>query len=93
MPAPEAYRKTYVKVLAVTDEQGTTLPVAIEWRDGRRYGIDRVVEARRGSSLKVAAKGTRRLVQIGRRQTNLFCEGPRWFVEERVWARRVRGGL
>ena len=74
MHAPEAHRKTYVRLLAVTDERGTALPVAIEWRDGRRYGTGRVA----------AAKGMRRLVQIGWRQTNLFYEGPRWFVEERV---------
>ena len=92
MPAPEAYRKTYVKALAVTDERGTTLPVATERRDGRRHGTGRVAEARRGSSLKVAAKGMRRLARIGRRQANPSCEGPRWFVEGRAWARRVRGG-
>jgi hypothetical protein len=92
MEGIETRRKTYVKVYSVTDEEGKTLPVAVVWRDGRRYEIDRVLEARQAHSLKVGGAGMRYYVQIGGRRTYLFYEGPRWFVEEIVPEVRVELG-
>ena len=74
------YRK-YVKVASVTDEDGRVTPTSIEWDDGRVFGIDEVMDARRAASLKVGGTGTRYLVRIGRSVTYLFHEDPRWFVE------------
>ena len=77
-------RKCYVRVIASHDSEGKVLPVSIEWTDGRVYQIDYVREARRATSLKVGGTGMRYLVTIGGRDTYLFYENPRWFVEEKV---------
>lgn len=58
------------------------VPLSIIWEDGRRFEIDKVCDARMATSLKVGGTGTRYLVRIGERETFLYYEGPRWFVEE-----------
>ena len=87
-------RKHYVEVLSRTDEDGRVSPVSITWSDGRVFEIDRVMDARQATSLKVGGMGVRYLVRIGARTTYLFFENPRWFVEEIVpGAPREDGGL
>lgn len=87
-------RKRYVEMLARIDPDGTVTPVSITWGDGRVFRIDRVLDARRASSLKVGGCGMRYLVEIGGRATYLFFENPRWFVEEIVpGVPRADGGL
>lgn len=80
----ESRRKRYVKVMAVTDEDGNVMPVSITWDDGRVYEIDRVLDRRRAASLKVGGTGVRYVVRIGSATTYLFHEDPRWYVEEKV---------
>ena len=77
--------RRYVAVEAVTDARGETLPRAVIWRDGRRFEVDGVLDARRASSLKVGGSGVRYTVRIGDSVTYLFLEGPRWFVEEKCY--------
>lgn len=76
-------RKHYVEVLARIDEEGVVTPVSITWDDGRTFEIDRVLDARQATSLKVGGTGMRYLVRIGGATTYLFYENPRWFVEEK----------
>lgn len=76
--------KRYVKVLSITDEDGSITPVSIEWEDGRVYEIDQVVDRRHAASLKVGGTGMRYLVRIGQAVTYLFHEDPRWYVEAKV---------
>ena len=76
--------KRYVAVEAVTDEDGVVAPRAVVWADGRRFEIDRILDARHAASLKVGGTGMRYTVRIGGETTYLFHEGPRWFVEEKV---------
>ena len=75
--------KRYVSVEAVTDENGSTIPRAVIWDDGRRFEVDRILDTRRAESLKVGGAGMRYTVRIGNAVTYLFFEGPRWFVEEK----------
>lgn len=77
-------RKRYVEVIADHLADGTVVPVEVVWHDGRRYQIDRVLDRRRATSLKVGGTGMRYLVRIGHKETFLYYEGPRWFVEEVV---------
>ena len=65
------------------DEDGAVTPRVIRM-DGRAYPIDRVLDVRRASSLKVGGDGIRYTVRVGGRSTYLFDEDPRWFVEEKV---------
>ena len=80
----DSREKRYVKVMALTDEDGRITPVSVEWEDGRVYEIDRVLDRRQAASLKVGGTGMRYLVRIGQTVTYLFYENPRWFVEEKV---------
>ena len=75
--------KRYVEVLARTDEEGRTTPVAVVWEDGRTFEIDQGLDVRQAASLKVGGTGVRYLVRIGHTTTYLFHEDPRWFVEEK----------
>lgn len=79
-----AFRKTYVEVTARIDEDGRITPLAIRWRDGREFKIDRVEDAIRRASRRVGGTGIRYLVSINGREKYLYYEGPRWFVEEVV---------
>ncbi len=80
----ESRRKHYVQVLARIDEDGCVTPLSVTWDDGRRFEIDRVLDARQAASLKVGGTGMRYLVRIGQATTYLFYEDPRWFVEEKI---------
>ena len=82
----DSRQKRYVKVTSVTDEDGTIMPIAVEWEDGRVYEIDRVLDRRHAASLKVGGTGVRYLVRIGHATTYLFHEDPRWYVEAKVTA-------
>ena len=77
--------KRYVPVIARFDEDGALTPLSIIWEDGTSYHVDRILDRRRAASLKVGGIGMRYLVEIGGRRTYLFYEGPRWFVERKVY--------
>lgn len=74
-------RKVYVAVQAAFDADGRVIPLSIEWEDGRRYQIDRVLDIRRAASLKAGGSGIRYAVRIGNRQSYIWREDDRWFVE------------
>jgi len=76
--------KRYVQVIASHNEDGQVTPLAIKWEDGRTFDIDYVKEARRATSLKVGGTGIRYLVTVCGKDTYLFYENPKWFVEEKV---------
>ena len=75
--------KVYVEVDAYFRTDGRILPRAIRWEDGHWYGVDRVLAVCRAASLKAGGAGLRYTVRIGRRETFLFLEENRWFVERR----------
>ncbi|MEG0324465.1 MAG: hypothetical protein RR619_10745, partial [Raoultibacter sp.] len=61
--------KQYVTVAASIDPDGVVTPMSITWEDGRSYHIDRILNRRQASSLKVGGSGLRYLVRIGGRDT------------------------
>ena len=73
--------KKYVGVIVRHGDDGEVIPLAILWEDGRRFEIDQVLDRRRAASRKVGGTGVRYLVRIGRTETFLYYEQPRWFVE------------
>lgn len=77
-------RKHYVTVIASYDEAGKVTPLVIVWEDGRRFRIDRVLDARPAASRRVGGQGMCYRVMIEGREKTLFFEGPAWFVEEIV---------
>lgn len=76
--------KSYVTVTARISEDGTIHPLSILLEDGRSYEIDAVKAVCRAASLKAGGAGIRYTIRIGNRETYLFDEDGRWFVELRT---------
>lgn len=74
-------RKVYVEVVAMFDADGNITPLSITWEDGRVYNIDRVLDVRRAASLQAGGIGMRYRCRIAGKETYLWYEMPRWFVE------------
>ena len=77
-------KKEYVSILAQIHRDGTIQPLGILMEDGRKYDIDEVKDKCRAASLKAGGCGIRYTIRIGSRDTYLFDEDGRWFVELRV---------
>jgi hypothetical protein len=77
-------KKEYVSILAQIHRDGSIQPIGILLEDGRKYDIDEVKDKCRAASLKAGGCGIRYTVRIGTRDTYLFDEDGRWFVELRV---------
>ena len=77
-------RKVYVKVVSYTDEEGNITPISVTWEDGRAYDVDRVADISRAFALKVGGTAIRYTVKILGKETFIFLEGSKWFVESKV---------
>lgn len=73
--------KVYVDVYTKHSKDGVILPLIISWDDGREFCVDKVTDIRPAASLKAGGAGIRYTCRIGNRQTFLFLEDKRWFVE------------
>ncbi len=76
-------RKAYVSVNVDVDKEGAILPRFIRWDDGQVFNIDQVLYKCRAASKKVSGGGIRYTVLIRGRESFLFREGEKWFVEAR----------
>lgn len=74
-------RKVFVTVTAKFDPDGKITPLSLVWEDGTVFPIDRVMDIRKAASLKAGGIGIRYTVIINGRQSYLFYEEPKWFVE------------
>ncbi len=77
-------RKVYVEVVLKQDIDGHKRPLSIRWEDGEVYEIDRLKDVRLAASLRVGGYGLRYTVFIEGKETYLFEEDNRWFVEAKV---------
>ena len=78
------YRRSYVTVSAVFDEEGLIHPRTIELH-GKTYPIDRVLCVRPAAATKAGGQGMRYTVRVCGHETFLFQdEENRWFVEEKA---------
>ena len=79
-------RKAYVSVNVDVDEEGCVHPRYIRWENGLIFQIDQILYKCRAASKKVGGGGIRYTVLIRGRESYLFQEGSKWFVEtkERV---------
>ena len=76
-------RKVYVRVLAETDENGNISPKSVMWENGRTYIIDKVTDVRRSYAHKVGGTAMRYTIKIAGKETFLFRDDGKWFVESR----------
>lgn len=79
----ENENKVYVRVAALFQPDGKLQPVSFWWEDGRRYSIDRVTDVRRAASTKAGGIGLRYECMVHGKQTYLYFEEDRWFLERR----------
>lgn len=79
-------KKAYVSVNVDVDEEGTIHPRMIRWKNGLNFPIDQIVYKCRATSDKVGGGGIRYTVKIQGKESYLFQEGSKWFVEEKgMW--------
>ena len=71
-------------MIARHDEQGGVRPLEVEWEDGRRFEVDKLLDVRRAAALKAGGQGVRYTVRILGKETYLFEDEGRWFVESKV---------
>ena len=74
-------RKAYVSVNVDVDEEGCVHPRYIRWENGLIFQIDQILYKCRAASKKVGGGGIRYTVLIRGRESYLFQEGSKWFVE------------
>lgn len=76
-------QKQYIRVWAEFSPEGKILPFRLEWKDGRRFEIDRVLSYKRRASAAGGPVTTRYEVWILGQKKYLFLEEQenRWFVE------------
>ena len=74
--------KKYVKVNIDVDEDGNKKPLSIIYND-RVFQVDKVLEVKPCVSMKVGGIGERYKLKIMGKETYLFYERNRWFVEEK----------
>ena len=73
--------KVFVEVVAKFTKDGGKIPLTLKWEDGRIFNIDRVTDIRRAASLKAGGQGTRYRCRISGKETYLWLEEDKWFVE------------
>lgn len=81
------YEKIYVGILLYTDTDGNTKPVEVEWKNGARYSISKVLDRRIALPAHVGSSPTiRYTVLIQGHEKVLYFEkfSKKWFVEKQV---------
>ena len=76
-------RRAYVKVVAEFTPEGAVAPLSVEWEDGRKFEVDKLLDVRRAVATKAGGQGMRYTVRIMGHETYLFEDNGRWFVEAR----------
>jgi hypothetical protein len=76
--------KVFVEVTARFTKDGGKIPLTVKWEDGRVFEIDRVTDIRRAASLKAGGQGVRYKCRIKGKETFLWLEEDKWFVEGKV---------
>ena len=75
------YRKVYVGVELSVSPQGDVRPRTLIFEDGNKYQIDRLRQKCRAHATKVGGTGIRYTVIICNKETYLYEDDGRWFVE------------
>ena len=73
--------RVYVRVIVEFDEAGGVCPLSVAWEDGRRFEVDKVLDVRRAAATRAGGQGMRYTCRIKGKETYLFNDDGRWFVE------------
>jgi len=74
-------KRVYVGVELKVSPEGEVRPISITYIDGVTYEIDRLKQRCRAHATKVGGTGIRYTIVVGNRETFLFEDDGRWFVE------------
>ncbi|MGE4282807.1 MAG: hypothetical protein AB7G87_03725 [Clostridia bacterium] len=74
-------RKVFVDMIVKFTHDGQKIPLTVIWEDGRKFSVDRVLNIAKAASLKVGGHGLRYKCRIMGKETLLWFEEDRWFVE------------
>lgn len=74
-------KKVYVDVVVKISSEGAVTPKSIIWDDGRCFEIDRVGCVKRYYADKVGGTGMRYTIYVNNKETYLFEDEGKWFVE------------
>ncbi|NLY43053.1 MAG: hypothetical protein GX066_03580 [Clostridiaceae bacterium] len=74
-------RKVFVDVIVKFTSDGQKIPLTVIWEDGRKFEVDKVLDIRKAASLKVGGQGLRYRCRIMGKETFLWLEEDKWFVE------------
>ena len=77
----KTFRRVDVGVTLKVSPEGNVRPLTITFENGKTYTIDRLKERKRAAATKVGGTGIRYTVVIQNRETYLFEDDDRWFVE------------
>ena len=81
------YEKVYIGMLLYTDADGNTKPVELEWINGTKYPISKVIERKIATPNHVGSSPTvRYTVLVKGHEKILYYEkfSKRWFVEKQL---------
>ena len=76
----EIRERRYVPVIVRFDEEGRMRPLLIEYTDGRKFMIDKVLDVRRAACESAGGVGVRYTVRVAGQESYLWYEKDRWFV-------------
>ena len=77
-------RKVFVDVIVRENKDGRKRPMSLVFEDGKSgksYVIDRLIQVKRCAAMKVGGTGIRYTVSISGKETYLFEDEGKWFVE------------
>lgn len=73
--------KHYVDVIVLNRKDGQLKPLAIVWRNGVKYPIDKITQVTRAASTLAGGSGIRYSCRIQNQERYLYLEEDRWFIE------------
>lgn len=71
-------------MLAEIDQEGSVCPKSVTWEDGREFLIDKVTRVQRACASKVGGTAIRYSIYVSGKQTYLYEDDGKWFVESRI---------
>lgn len=76
--------KVYVDVVAEFTKDGRIVPKSFTWSDGHVYEVQKITDLRRAASLRAGGVGMRYTCIVDGRESHLFYEENKWFLEKRT---------
>ena len=83
--------KEFVGVTTQWTPDGKIIPTEIQWEDGRKFTVDRVLDVRPAASLTAGGTGIRYTIRVRGKETFLFRAQYLWFLEATSCCLNARG--